>query len=308
MYDKKFWDEVYKKGFKPWSDKNKDTFFAQKIIQDAELTQSAKVLDYGCGEGILGKYFLAHGLNVDFAEISGVQVEALRKALGDKSTVYQVNEPQDIEQKYDMIICSGVMHHIEPQKWESFLRQFQGLLKKGGALWIAGFDADDKIVEQYHGNAPATGHKCWTVNELGELAEKIGFEVSANYAKDIKLDSFETPRRFHIFCLKPKKEQSKTKDKAPNLAFNQAKDRVEYANQKLQTLRDDRHDKDEKNVDELSSKQKKMQKELKDKGLSVEDMGKTGEKNGEISDKNRKVAAIQKAVYQKILDKKGKKR
>ena len=128
MYDSKFWDEVYKKGFIPWTDKNKDSFSAEKVIQDTGLTQSAKILDYGCGEGILGKYFLAHGMDVDFAEISEIQVKALRKELGDKSTVYQANEPQDIKQKYDLVICSAVMHHIEPDKWQDFLSQFNELL------------------------------------------------------------------------------------------------------------------------------------------------------------------------------------
>ncbi len=213
MYDSEFWDDVYKKGFIPWSDENKDNFFVKKIIQDVEPERSAEILDYGCGEGILGKYFLERGFKVDFAEISKIQVNALRKKFGNRSTVYAVNEPQDIEHKYDLIICSSVMHHIEPQRWGSFLKQFRELLKKGGVLWVSGLDENDKIFEQYHGIAPATGHKCWTINDLGRIAEKNGFEISASYVQDIKIDAFETPRMTRVFCLKPKTKQLKDKSR-----------------------------------------------------------------------------------------------
>ena len=302
MYDKKFWDDVYKKGFIPWTDKGKDASFAEHIIYDTELNQSSKILDYGCGEGILGKYFLKHGMNVDFAEISETQVSALRKKLGDKSHVYQVNEPRDITQKYDLIICSAVMHHIEPAKWQDFLSQFNELLNDGGKLWISGFDYNDKIYQMYNGNAPATGHTCWPINNLSKIIEGTNFEIVAEYSHDVKVKAFDQPRHFHFVCLKTKDVNNKSKEKSPNLKFNESDDRVEYINQKIQNLRDKRQNSVSHEVDSLADKQQKMKKALRDNDIAPEEMGKTGEKDGNISKKNRKIADIQWAEYKKILE------
>lgn len=296
MYDKKFWDEVYKKGFTPWTDKGKDASFAEHIINDTGLNQSAKILDYGCGEGILGKYFLEHGLDVDFAEISEVQVNTLRKELGNKSNVYLVNEPKDITQKYDVIICSGVMHHIEPDKWQAFLDQFNDLLKDGGKLWIAGFDYSDKIYQMYNGNAPATGHTCWPINDLTKIVENTNFMITAEYSHDVKIDAFEQPRHFRFVCLKNNNESDKIKENAPDLKFNQSNDRVEYISHKMQTLRDKRKSEALQDIDALSDKQQRMKQALQDNDIAPEKMGKTGASNG------KKIADIQWAEYRKILD------
>lgn len=302
MHDKKFWDEVYRKGFLPWIDKGKDSFFASKIIKDTQMCQSAKVLDYGCGVGKIGEYFLSHGIDVDFAEISSLQVDYLKNKFGDKSKIYEVSEPKDIDEKYDIIICSTVLHRIEPEKWPDFLNQFSDLLNVGGKLWLSGFDRNDEILKQENGSFRATSGKCWFISDMVEMAKSLGFEVLENDYDEVLHHNFDKPRTYRFICLRPKKENLQEDENSPKLKFNKSADRVEYAAQKLQNLRDSRSDDRQKNEDMLMNKNEKMKKALIKEGYSPQDMGKTGdEKTQQVLEKQKNIAHVQTAIYKEIL-------
>lgn len=211
MYDKIFWDDVYKKGFTPWIDKGKDSAFVEKIINDTRPNQSDDILDYGCGDGQIGKYFLDHGVNVDFAEISSIQVNYLKKHFGNISNIFEVAEPKDINinKKYNIIICSTVMHRIEPEKWFDFLQQFNHLLKDEGKLWVSGFDRNDQILQDENGKFRATDGKCYFIADMLNDAKNAGFEILNNDFKEVNHNNFEKPRTYRFICLKTtnRKEQ-----------------------------------------------------------------------------------------------------
>ncbi|MBQ4400431.1 MAG: class I SAM-dependent methyltransferase [Alphaproteobacteria bacterium] len=301
MQDKKFWDDVYRKGFTPWIDKGKDSAFAEKIVNDTKLDQSTKVLDYGCGEGKIGEYFLEHGLHVDFAEISSIQVDFLRKKFGGKSNIFEVTEPKDIsiDEKYDVIICSTVLHRIEPEKWSDFLQQFNVLLEEGGQLWISGFDRSDQILQDEAGKFRATDGNCYFIADILDDAQKSGFEILNNDFKEVNHNNFEKPRTYRFICLRTKKQNSRIRENVPDLKFNISNDRVEYINHKMQKLRDKRNSDASENIDQLFDKQQKMKKALSDNDIEPEEMGKTG-KNWPTTDKDQQIAAIQHTVYKKL--------
>lgn len=210
MYDKEFWDDIYRRGFIPWTDEYKDAMFVEKIIHDVRPHKASKILDYGCGDGRIGKYFLEHGLEVDFAEISSVQVEALKKELKNRSNIYLVEEPKDINKKYDIIICSGVLHHINPEKWLEFLQQFNGLLSEDGQAWICGFDKNDEVLLQNNGNAIVTQRHCWPIDELLMVFDSADFEVLSDYTEKIKIGAINKFRSFRFFTLKTTRYKNKS--------------------------------------------------------------------------------------------------
>ena len=202
MQDKKFWDDVYNKGLTPWTDKERDHAFAQQIIQDTNVDSSMTVLDYGCGDGTICEYLLNRGIRVDFSEISEIPVNRLKKKYGTKSKVFLASEPREIPGKYDLIICSCVLHHIEKEKWPDFLNQFNKLLNSKGLLWLAGFDKDDKNTENNQGKFIATSDTCQFIGEIIPMVKSCGFTVISNYSKDMPNGGLDTYFTTRIICLR----------------------------------------------------------------------------------------------------------
>lgn len=197
MLDKNFWDDVYIKGTIPWVDKEKDIALALAIMHDTGLDYKAKILDYGCAYGTIGEFFLDRGMSVDFAEISSIAVDVLKKKFGHTCNIYEVSTPKDICNKYDIIICSCVMHHIEKEYWPEFLLEFKKILTKDGFLWLSGFDKSDELIKKNHGNMNTTKDKCYFIEEIIPTAKELGFDIISNKIRKARIN-----REYRSICLK----------------------------------------------------------------------------------------------------------
>ena len=99
-------------------------------------TSSRRVLDIGCGGGMMGAWLKEHrGCEVTGITNSDAEAEAARRCL-DRVIVADLNHLElDDRDRFDCVICSHVLEHlIEPQH---LLRSLQSVLSPVGMLVVA---------------------------------------------------------------------------------------------------------------------------------------------------------------------------
>lgn len=111
--------------------------YLMDIFEELNLKTDSKILDYGSGVGTIDFYLASKGFMVDGLEISksALQIsEMSAKEIGVNNKVKFFNITKKIRSRYDAIICSEVIEHI--QKYNLLLKKFRTYLKKGGYLVI----------------------------------------------------------------------------------------------------------------------------------------------------------------------------
>lgn len=136
----------------------------------------ARVLEYGCGTGLLGfalQPSVGSLLLVDSAEgMLAVAREKIERAgLGDRVDTRQLDLTRDPlpAQRFDLIVSLLTLHHVADTA--ALLRAFRALLVPGGHLCIADLDAEDG---SFHGEG-FDGHNGFEREALAALAESAGF-------------------------------------------------------------------------------------------------------------------------------------
>ena len=110
---------------------------ADSIIAGAALSPGKRVLEIGCGTGMFTEMFAATGATIVAVDISP---ELLEKARARRLPAGQVTfcerrfEDCDVEGRFDAVIGSSVLHHLEIG---SAIRRIKDLLKPGGKLSFA---------------------------------------------------------------------------------------------------------------------------------------------------------------------------
>lgn len=296
VYTIEDWNDIYNRNKSPsWRDAGRDEYFTQDICSKFQIKQSDVILEYGCDRGIIGEFFLQHGMGVDFAEIADIPVKKLRQKFGDKSQIFQVSEPKEIDKKYDLIICSCVIHHLPPQQKRDFIRQFYDKLNDGGKLWISAIASDDHTVIKTDGNFSTARHKPYLIDEqtIENMTKDSGFEFSDVDHISFKLDSFKSPVNYWIISLTKPSENESLKEKSPDIIFDGG---IRYSDSRLEKIKNLRQKQKEHN-DSLQNKESKIKGALRGEGLEMQ-MGKTAE-NSTISQQNKKVADTQIAALRK---------
>lgn len=115
-----------------------------RAVADAILTRRpgslGRVLDFGCGTGLLGFALADRATTVDFADPSPAmrQQTAAKLVPGIPGVVL---DPGELTGPYDLIASLMVLHHIE--NIPEVLGRLAGLLAPGGVLALADLDLDD---------------------------------------------------------------------------------------------------------------------------------------------------------------------
>lgn len=100
----------------------------------------SRVLDIGCGGGLLSEKFAAAGSSVTGIDLSPVAIEAAKAHAKEAglSIDYKVLSPQRLAAenptKFDIIVCAEVLEHVDDLK--GFLGESMSMLKPGGLFFF----------------------------------------------------------------------------------------------------------------------------------------------------------------------------
>lgn len=94
--------------------------YVDEVVKFAAETMCESILDYGCGSGTMKE-----GLK----KILPIKVDEYDPAIPGKNIVHG--------DAYDMVVCTDVMEHVEPNKIDNVLQHISSLARKAVYLVIA---------------------------------------------------------------------------------------------------------------------------------------------------------------------------
>jgi len=124
-----------------WQDKNAHRAEYHLLWPHKEYRPDLDVLVAGCGTWQAAKYALnhpaAHMVGIDVTPTSIEHTEALKRKYNLtnlKTRQLPVENVSDLDQRFDVIICTGVLHHLADP--DVGLRALRSVLKSDGAMYL----------------------------------------------------------------------------------------------------------------------------------------------------------------------------
>jgi len=93
---------------------NRSKSVADVIKKQVKLNNNMKVLDFGCGTGLLSYFLIDYVKSIHAIDLSENMLKILKeKNTDNKNITTELTGIFDINSKFDLIVSSMVMHHIE---------------------------------------------------------------------------------------------------------------------------------------------------------------------------------------------------
>lgn len=127
---------------------------AEAIRAAVPLTPATRVLEYGCGTGLLGLSLAPHVGRVTLADSSDGMLEVLGRKLAGGAAANATALKLDLEreplppERYDLVCLLLTLHHV--RDLDRVLPLLRAALSSGGTLCVADLDAEDG---SFHGHA-----------------------------------------------------------------------------------------------------------------------------------------------------------
>jgi len=150
-----------------------------------------KVLDIGCGGGLLAEKFASSGALVTGIDLSPVAIEAAKKHAVESglSIDYRVSSPAKLapesSEAFDIIVCAEVLEHVDDLG--AFLKDSLSMLKKGGLFFFGTLNKTLKsrffaifVAEDILGMVPRGTHdyqRFVRPSALRDILEENGVEI-----------------------------------------------------------------------------------------------------------------------------------
>jgi len=149
----------------------------RKIIAEIGPQPYNKVLDFGCGTGLLGFHFVDCAAEVTFADISAGMLEQVCKkaaTLGSGSVKTIDLTEHTVTETYDIIVSLLALHHVEDI--EKTVCGLASHIAEGGYLCLSDLDLEDGSFH-YPNTAP---HNGIDRDAVMNAARKSGMHVICN--------------------------------------------------------------------------------------------------------------------------------
>jgi ubiquinone/menaquinone biosynthesis C-methylase UbiE len=175
---------------------------AKAILQEADPAADWRVLDFGCGTGLVGLALLDQVGEVTGADTSDGMLEVLRRKIADHGLTRMHAVHMDLQQddppeaEWHMIVTAMVMHHVEDI--DATLRAFYRMLKPGGVLCVADLDLQPGT---FHGPDGEVPHEGFQRADFQARVSGAGFDLKRpiTACEVEKPDEQGTLRRYTIF-------------------------------------------------------------------------------------------------------------
>ncbi|MDF5731913.1 MAG: bifunctional 2-polyprenyl-6-hydroxyphenol methylase/3-demethylubiquinol 3-O-methyltransferase UbiG [Rhizonema sp. PD38] len=126
--------------------------FTVELLKEYGISRSHKIVEIGCGGGILSEYIARQGFNVTGIDISEGAIEVAKQhALLDNieieyqtGSVYQLSFPNN---SFDVVVSSDFLEHIEDL--DKAISEMSRILKSGGIFVFDTIARNEEAVKHY---------------------------------------------------------------------------------------------------------------------------------------------------------------
>lgn len=147
---------------------------AHSIHRAVKFDKTMHIMDFGSGTGLLLERVATQVGKITAIDISksmNSQLNEKRNRLGCEIEILEVDlEKSHIEQKFDGIISSMTMHHIEDVS--ALFGKFHSMLNDGGFIAISDLDSEDG---SFHTEDTGVFHFGFDRNAILKVASDAGF-------------------------------------------------------------------------------------------------------------------------------------
>ncbi|MGB1227669.1 MAG: class I SAM-dependent methyltransferase [Poseidonibacter sp.] len=152
----------------------------QNIKKHVNTEEKIKILDYGCGTGLVA-FALSNETNIVIGMDNSLgMVEAFNQKIKNldfkniKAIKHNINNEELEENSFDLITTSMTLHHIKDT--DMFIKKCKKALKNSGFLCINDLDKEDGTFHSKHKN-DGVFHFGFEKNNLSQLLKDNGFEI-----------------------------------------------------------------------------------------------------------------------------------
>lgn len=195
------WDNIYSRQNLPWT-QNPRPIEILKIFT-SYFEQGNKILDYGGGDGYLSELLIGAGLDVACSDVSARALELAAERLPTLKTVKASGPSFFVEQGhiFNGILNWGVMHHVDHFEWKAYLVEFEKIIQPGGVMLLGGHSTKDREFSEGSRISPTTKIQSHAVDEVGEIAETVGFKILSEGIFEFTEAFSGSSRAFKFFFL-----------------------------------------------------------------------------------------------------------
>lgn len=147
---------------------------ARSILETVKLDRAMHVMDFGSGTGLLLERIAPHVGAITAVDVSpsmNAQLLAKKGLLDCDLDIVEADlEKTDLDTRFDGIVSSMTMHHVE--NVAAMFRKFHALLREGGFIAISDLDAEDG---SFHTEDTGVHHFGFDREAFAHSAAEAGF-------------------------------------------------------------------------------------------------------------------------------------
>lgn len=213
----KTWEELYRIDIEEYENpdmyieyklKHKKKFL--KVIQKYS-SERKKLIEAGCGTGLVAGYMQALGYDVTAIDISN-EILKLVEEISENSKIIKkprliqksIFELDFLEKEYDVCFSNGVLEHFSDEQIIDTIKQ-QIKIAKYVVIGVPSVYFDE--TEKMYGDERNIKEKRWIelINMAGgKVIENTGFHYYPWYKRIIEVRKYFRPKAFHLFVVEEK--------------------------------------------------------------------------------------------------------
>jgi len=145
---------------------NEGTYRTLKTYLD-NLEDGASVLEIGCADGRVTQYLVKHNINLTCVDGSKLLLEKTKEKFPQINAVCSMLEDWETNEKFDFIICSFVLEHVDNPP--IFLGKIKNLCHEKTQIFVAVPNA-----WSFHRKAALAAGMIKKIDEFSDLDKKMG--------------------------------------------------------------------------------------------------------------------------------------